>query len=82
MKVNDIWDSNLNFKTIMLMCAITNLALKAGSDTVEISTKELMKKLNMTEVQVRRARNLLLENGYIKVEKGINKTKLTKYTIL
>ena len=82
MKVNNIWDSNLNFQTIMLMCAITSSALKAGSDTVEISTKELMKKLNMTEVQVRRARNLLLENGYIKVEKGINKTKLTKYTIL
>lgn len=82
MKVNNIWDSNLNFKTIMLMCAITSSALKAGSDTVEISTNELMKKLNMTEVQIRRARNLLVENGYIKVEKGINKTKLTKYTIL
>ena len=82
MKVNNIWDSNLNFRTIMLMCAIISLALKAGSDTVEISTNELMKKLNMTEVQIRRARNLLVENGYIKVEKGINKTKLTKYTIL
>lgn len=82
MKVNNIWDSNLNFKTIMLMCAITSSALKAGSDTVEISTNELMKKLNMTEEQIRRARNLLVENGYIKIEKGINKTKLTKYTIL
>lgn len=82
MKVNNIWDSNLNFKTIMLMCAITSSALKAGSDTVEISTNELMRKLNMTEVQIRRARNLLVENGYIRVEKGINKSKLTKYTIL
>lgn len=82
MKVNNIWDSNLNFRTIMLMCAITSSALKAGSDTVEISTNELMKKLNMTEVQIRRARNLLVENGYIRVEKGINKSKLTKYTIL
>lgn len=81
MKVNNIWDSNLNFQTIMLMCAITSSALKAGSDTVEISTNELMKKLNMTEVQIRRTRNLLVENGYIKVEKGIN-SKLTKYTIL
>ena len=74
MKVNNIWDSNLNFQTIMLMCAITSSALKAGSDTVEISTNELMKKLNMTEVQIRRTRNLLVENG-------IN-SKLTKYTIL
>ena len=82
MKVNNIWDSNLNFKTIMLMCAITSSALKAGSDTVEISTNELMRKLNMTEVQIRRARKLLVENGYIRVEKGINKSKLTKYTIL
>ena len=82
MKVNNIWDSSLNFQTIMLMCAITSSALKAGSDTVEISTNELMKKLNMTEVQIRRARNLLVENGYIKVEKVINKRKLTKYTIL
>lgn len=82
MKVNNIWDSSLNFQTIMLMCAITSSALKAGSDTVEISTNELMKKLNMTEVQIRRARNLLVENGYIRVEKGINKSKLTKYTIL
>ena len=81
MKVNNIWDSNLNFQTIMLMCAITSSALKVGSDTVEISTNELMKKLNMTEVQIRRTRNLLVENGYIKVEKGIN-SKLTKYTIL
>ena len=79
MKVNDIWDSNLNFKTIMLMCAITSSALKAGSNTVEISTNELMKKLNIyNDIEQDELENILNSINNLGYKGGFNTVEISE----
>lgn len=77
-----VWRSNLTNNAKMLYVELFIDCNNTFWEGIETSSKELQERLNFTEVQLRRARNELIEEGYITYNKGINKSKNAIYDIV
>ena len=77
-----VWRSNLTNNAKMLYVELFIDCNNTFWEGIETSSKELQERLNFTEVQLRRARNELIEEGYITYNKGINKSKKAIYDIV
>ena len=83
-----VWRSNLTNNAKMLYVELFIDCNNTFWEGIETSSKELQERLNFTEVQLRRARNELIEEGYItyvnsmKKTSEINKSKNAIYDIV
>lgn len=77
-----VWRSELSTNAKMLYVELFIECNNNFWEEIEISSKELQRRLNFTEVQLRRARNELIEEGYITYNKGTNKSKKAIYDIV
>lgn len=77
-----VWRSKLSNNAKMLYVELFIECNNNFWEEIETSSKELQERLNFTEVQLRRARNELIEEGYITYNKGTNKSKKAIYDIV
>ena len=77
-----VWRSELSNNAKMLYVELFIECNNNFWEKIETSSKELQERLNFTEVQLRRARNELIEEGYITYNKGTNKSKKAIYDIV
>jgi hypothetical protein len=77
-----VWRSELSNNAKMLYVELFIECNNNFWEEIETSSKELQERLNFTEVQLRRARNELIEEGYITYNKGTNKSKKAIYDIV
>ena len=77
-----VWRSELSTNAKMLYVELFIECNNNFWKEIETSSKELQERLNFTEVQLRRARNELIEEGYITYNKGTNKSKKAIYDIV
>lgn len=77
-----VWRSELSTNAKMLYVELFIECNNNFWEKIETSSKELQERLNFTEVQLRRARNELIEEGYITYNKGTNKSKKAIYDIV
>lgn len=77
-----VWRSELSTNAKMLYVELFIECNNNFWEEIETSSKELQERLNFTEVQLRRARNELIEEGYITYNKGTNKSKKAIYDIV
>lgn len=77
-----VWRSELSNNAKMLYVELFIECNNNFWKEIETSSKELQERLNFTEVQLRRARNELIEEGYITYNKGTNKSKKAIYDIV
>ena len=77
-----VWRSELSTNAKMLYVELFIECNNNFWEKIETSSKELQERLNFTEVQLRRARNELIEEGDITYNKGTNKSKKAIYDIV
>lgn len=77
-----VWRSELSNNAKMLYVELFIECNNNFWEEIEISSKELQRRLNIKEIQLRRARKELIEEGYIIYTKGINKNIKSTYDIV
>lgn len=80
-KLKEVWNNNKLTLSAKTLYTYIYIGISCHGNEIRISNKQIEEQLEITKEKLRKAKEQLIEYGYIEIEQGINKTKCTKYKL-